>query len=118
MSDWLEVKQVENGSAINKAAVRVFNISALKSTGAESCRIYTTEDFDDWFNVAESYDSIMARIRELEECPAPVIERFTEEEYKILLGFCKKEIKDGMPLDLAMKYKKIIKTIKAILEEE
>lgn len=119
MSDWLEVKQIENGSAINKAAVRVYNIDGVKSTGADSCRIYITENYGEWINAAESYDSVMNRIQELEERPAPIIERFSEEEYRLLLTV----VKDAQPAygektRPADVLKNIEKTIKAILEEE
>lgn len=119
MSDWLELKQIENGSAINKAAVRVYSINSVKSTGADSCYVYIAEDYGTWISAAESYDSVMARIRELEESPTPIIERFSKEEYRLLLTVvqdAQTQYKEKTrPADVL---KSIEKTIKAILEEE
>lgn len=119
MSDWLEVKQIENGSAINKVSTRVYNVTGVKSTGLDSCRIYITEDYGEWINAAEPYDSIMARICELEERPAPIIERFSEEEYRLLLTVVEDaQTQYGEKTRPADVLKSIEKTIKTILEEE
>lgn len=111
MSDWVKLKK-NLGTSINDFYVEAYNIDAIESTGPDSCRIWNyTGDSQYHMEVAESAENVLLKIKDETEGPAPVVERFTREEYELILENMKRLVN---PSDSA---KHIIHVIEAILEE-
>lgn len=117
MSEWIELNVIGCNDDVNPTSVRAYQIAAVIKTGDKSCTVSLDDEAKRYYQVAESYKNIMKKIQEVEETPAPVVERFTMEEYKFLLNTLEtiSISADGAGVKVG---RKIIETLKEILEED
>lgn len=64
MSKWIEFKSILcDKSAVARVSIPVEEIQCVTKTGDDSCRV-GLKVTDTYYNVAESYDDVMGKIKE------------------------------------------------------
>lgn len=93
MPDWIEFKCIKNdgtwdgpNTSVEPVSIRVYSIAAIAKSSSDSCVISIDNEKGSYYSVAESYEDIMAKIKQIEEpVTVPVAEHFTQDEYRLIL---------------------------------
>lgn len=120
MSEWIELKCIKSdgmwdgsNASVEPVSLRVYNITAVAKSSSDSCVISIDNEKGSYYSVAESYEDIMAKVKEAEEPSSyPIVERFTREEYECILEAMKRLVNPSKPTQA------IINKLKEILEDE
>lgn len=111
MSDWIELKRLDTESKVYPMSIRTYNIETINKLSDGSTAIYVESERHPYYTVAESYEDVMAKVKDTEG-PGPIIEHFTKNEYELILETMER-------LDNPSKSaQNIIKELKAILKED
>lgn len=89
MSDWFEIDRM-SGDGIYPTSVRYYDIMSVDKLSDGSCKIYFDDEHHYSYTVAETYEDMMARLKEYES-PLQLVGPFTIKHYQTLRKILKGE---------------------------
>lgn len=128
MSDWIELKCIKErdvqGSSpklIEPMSLRAYTIQVVAKWGSEACQISLDDEKQTILYIAEPYEDVMAKIKEVEE-PVDlsncVVEHFTRDEYELIKRACDAYAEVNFNSVDEQPSRDIVNKVKEILKED